>query len=165
MADVISNSEHITLSTHTPTRVQKHHTTTNIFTRYQISRCLTHYTIGHRGQLTYYHHTTYPSSPQLIYDMTTDYNKTDGHPPTTRKLTGHNLRKSAFAQNTIPTNIHTANIIFTNIILMEDKHNITKGKMHSNCRSTSIHTQQPHHIQQQNNIQTQTYCAKTNAWS
>ena len=40
----------------------------------------------------------------------------------------------AFAQTTIPTNIHTANRIFTNIILMADKHNIPKGKMHSNCR-------------------------------
>ena len=35
---------------------------------------------------------------------------------------------------TIPTNIHTANRIFTNIILMADKHNIPKGNMHSNCR-------------------------------
>ena len=42
--------------------------------------------------------------------------------------------ESAFAQTTIPTNIHTANIIFTNIILMTDKQNIPKGKMHSNCR-------------------------------
>ena len=42
--------------------------------------------------------------------------------------------ESAFAQSTIPTNIHTANIIFTNIILMTDKHNIPKGKMLSNCR-------------------------------
>ena len=42
--------------------------------------------------------------------------------------------ESAFAQTTIRTNIHTANIIFTNIILMTDKHNIPKGKMHSNCR-------------------------------
>ena len=40
---------------------------------------------------------------------------------------------SAFAQTTIPTNIHTANIIFTNIILMADKHGLPKGKMHSNC--------------------------------
>ena len=40
----------------------------------------------------------------------------------------------AFAQTTIPTNIHTANIIFTNIILMADKKTIPKGKMHSNCR-------------------------------
>ena len=38
--------------------------------------------------------------------------------------------ESAFAQ----TNIHTANRIFTNIILMADKQNIPKGKMHSNCR-------------------------------
>ena len=42
--------------------------------------------------------------------------------------------ESAFAQTTIPTDIHTANIIFTNIILMADNHNIPKGKMHSNCR-------------------------------
>ena len=42
--------------------------------------------------------------------------------------------ESAFAQTTIPTNIHTANRIFTNITLMADKQNIPKGKMHSNCR-------------------------------
>ena len=42
--------------------------------------------------------------------------------------------ESALAQTTIPTNIHTANRIFTNIILMTDKHNIPKGKMHHNCR-------------------------------
>ena len=58
------------------------------------------------------------------------------HSPTTRKLTVHALWKtqSAFAQTTIPTNIHTANRIFTNIILMADKHHIPKGKMHSNCK-------------------------------
>ena len=107
IADVISNLDNITLNTNTPTR----HT-------------------GHRGQLNmHYHQTTYPSSPQFAYDMTIDYNKTNGHSPTTRKLTGHNSWKT-----TIPTNIHTANIIFTNIILMADKHNIPKGKMHSNCR-------------------------------
>ena len=129
--------------------------------------------------------------------------------------------ESAFAQTTISTNLHTANTIFTNIILMADKHNIPKEKMHSNCRllsediqckiierniirrantcdpalkllneeitsdiqkhkrslgphaqhthsmeghtwyiqwSTSKHTQQLHHIQQQNNKHTQTYC-------
>ena len=74
--------------------------------------------------------------------MTTDYNKTDGLSPTTRQLTGHNSRKiqeSTFAQTTIPTNIYTDNIIFTNIILMADKHNIPKGKMHSNCRLLPDH--------------------------
>ena len=42
--------------------------------------------------------------------------------------------KYAFAQTTIPTNIHTANKIFTNMILMADKHDIPKGNMHCNCR-------------------------------
>ena len=42
--------------------------------------------------------------------------------------------ESAFVQTTIPTNRHTANRSFTNIILMAGKHNIPKGKMHSNCR-------------------------------
>ena len=31
---------------------------------------------------------------QLTYDNTTDYNKTDGLSPTTRKMTGHNSRKT-----------------------------------------------------------------------
>ena len=85
----------------------------------------------------HYHQTIYPSSPQLTYDMTTDSNKTYRLSPTTRKLTGHNSQEdteSAFAQTTIPTNIHTANRMFTNIILMADKHNIPKGKMHRNFR-------------------------------
>ena len=42
--------------------------------------------------------------------------------------------ESAVPQTTISTNIHTANIIVTNIIQMADKHTIPKGKMHSNCR-------------------------------
>ena len=67
--------------------------------------------------------------------MTTYYNKTDGHSPTTRNLTQFTEdTESASAQTTIPTNIHTANRIYTNIILMADKHTIPKGTMHSNCR-------------------------------
>ena len=65
--------------------------------------------------------------------MTTDYNKTDGPLPTTRKQTGHNSQKT---QSPLSTDQHThcyANRIFTNIILMADKQNIPKGKMHSNC--------------------------------
>ena len=42
--------------------------------------------------------------------------------------------ESAFAQTTIPTNIHTANKIFTNIILMADKQNIPKGKMQNHSK-------------------------------
>ena len=90
IADVISNSDHITqtpqLECQTPHYNNHHHQTS--------PRCLTHFTTGHRGQLnTHYHLTTYPSLPQLTYDMTTDYNKTDGPLPTTRKKTGHNLQK------------------------------------------------------------------------
>ena len=33
-----------------------------------------------------------------------------------------------------------ANIIFTNIIMMADKHNIPKSKMHSSCRLLPDHT-------------------------
>ena len=49
----------------------------------------------------------------------------------------HNESKSTGKVTTAKvtlTNIHTANRIFTNIILMADKQNIPKGKMHSNCR-------------------------------
>ena len=82
---VISNSDHITLTTKTPTRVAN---TTLQQTSWP--RCLTHCSTGHPEQLnTHYNQTTYPSSPQLTYDMTTYYNKTDGRSPTTRKLTGH----------------------------------------------------------------------------
>ena len=104
----------------------------------------------------HYHQTTYPSSPQLTYDMTTDYNKTDGHSPITRNLTRHNSRKSAFAQTTIPTNIHTANIIFTNIILMADTHTIPKDKMHSNFRLFPEHIVCK--ITQRNNIRRANTC-------
>ena len=39
----------------------------------------------------------------------------------------------AFAHTTIPSKIHTARILFTNI-LMADKHNIPMGKIHNNYR-------------------------------
>ena len=59
--------------------------------------------------------------------------------------------ESAFTQNTIP-----ANIIFTNIILVADKHNIPKDKMHSNYRLL------PNHIvckiTQRNNIRRANTC-------
>ena len=118
IADVISNSDHIILNpTHQPECQTPHY---NKHLHHISPWYLTHYTIGHRGQLnTHYDQTTYPSSPQSTYDMTTDYNKTDGHSPTTRKLTGHNLRKTQSPLSLRP------NIIFTNIV-MADKHNIPK---------------------------------------
>ena len=91
IADVIINSDHLTLKT--PTRVPTPHYNKHL---HLISpRCPTHYTIGHRGQFNaHYHQTTYDASPQLTYNMTTYYKKTDGYSPTTRKLTGHNSRKT-----------------------------------------------------------------------
>ena len=47
--------------------------------------------------------------------------------------------ESAFAQTTIVTNIHNANIIFTNIILMADKHSIPNGKMNTIYRLLPEH--------------------------
>ena len=63
--------------------------------------------------------------------MTTYYNKTDGPLPTYTIYRRHRVR----FRSDHHTHQHTlANIIFTNIILMADKQNIPKGKMHSNCR-------------------------------
>ena len=103
----------------------------------------------------HYHQTTYPYSPQLTYGMTTDYNKTRQTFTNYRKAEWTQLTedtKSAFAQ----TNIHTTNIIFTHIILMADKHNIPKGKMHSNCRLLPDHIECK--ITQRNNIRRANNC-------
>ena len=54
------------------------------------------------------------------------------------------------------TNIHTVNIIFTNIILMADKHNIPKGQMHGNCRLLPDHIECK--ITQRNNIRRANTC-------
>ena len=40
---------------------------------------------------------------------------------------------SAFAQATMPTNIHTADGVFTDIMLMADRQSMPKVKMHSGC--------------------------------
>ena len=126
IADVISNSDHITLNTKHQPECQTPHYNKHL---HQISpRCITHYTVRHHGQRnTHYHQTTYLSSPQLTYDKTTDYNKTDRHSPTTRKLTEHNSQKTHSLLSLRPP--YTDNIIFTNIIPMAEK-----GKMYRNCR-------------------------------
>ena len=106
IADVISNSDHITLNTNTPTRVPN--------TTLQQT-----------------------SSPDI----------------TTVSNTLYKTQESVFDQ----TNIHTANIIFTNIILMAGKHNIPKGKMHSNCMLVPDHI--VYKITQRNNIRRANTCA------
>ena len=61
--------------------------------------------------------------------------------------------------------MHTANIIFTNIIRIADKHNIPKGKMHSNCMILPDHIVCK--ITQRNNIRRANTCdpaLKQNLW-
>ena len=45
----------------------------------------------------------------------------------------------AFSLTTIPDDIHTANRMFTNVILLADKHNIPKGKMPNPSRLLPEH--------------------------
>ena len=144
IADVISNSDYITLNTsdyitlntNSPTRVPN--TTLQQTSSPDITTVSN--TLYNRTSWTTQHAL---SSPEHLPIMTTINIRHDYRLQQNRR-TFTNYKKadwtqftedteSAFAQTTIPTNIHTANIIFT-IILMADKHNISKGKMHSNCR-------------------------------
>ena len=136
IADVISNSDHITLNTNTPTRVP------NTTLQQTSSPDIT--TVSN----TLYNRTSWTTQHALSSDhlpIITTINIRHDYRLQQNRRTFTNYKKadwtqfteyteSAFAQTTIPTNIHIANIIFTNIILMADKHNIPKGKIHSNCR-------------------------------
>ena len=133
IADIISQlGPHNTKHKH-PNQSAKHHTTTNIIT-----------TVSN----TLYNRTSWTTQHALSSDhlpIITTINIRHDYRLQQNRRTFTNYKKSdwtqftedtesAFAQTTITTNIHTANIIFTSIILMADKHNIPKGKMHSNCR-------------------------------
>ena len=136
IADVISNSDHITLNTNTPTRVP------NTTLQQTSSPDIT--TVSN----TLYNRTSWTTQHALSsghLPIITTINIRHDYRLQQNRRTFTNYKKadwtqftedteSAFAQTTIPTNIHTVNITFTNIILMADKHNIPKGKMHSNCR-------------------------------
>ena len=136
IADVISNSDHITLNTNTPTRVP------NTTLQQTSSPDIT--TVSN----TLYNRTSWTTQHALPSDhlpIITTINIRHDYRLQQNRQTFTNYKKadwtqftedteSAFAQTTIPTNILTANRIFTNIILMADKQNIPKDKMHSNCR-------------------------------
>ena len=136
IADVISNSDHITLNRITPTRVPS--------TTLQQTSLPDITTVSN----TLYNRTSWTTQHALSSDhlpIITTINIRHDYRLQQNRRTFTNYKKadwtqftedteSAFAQTTIPTNIHTANRIFTNIILMADKQNIPKGKMHSNCR-------------------------------
>ena len=137
IANVISNSDHITLNTNTPTRAP------NTTLQQASSPDIT--TVSN----TLYNRTSWKIQHALSSDhlpIITTINIRHDYRLQQNRRTFTNYKKadwtqfmedteSAFTQTTI----HTANIIFTNIILMADKHNIPKGKMHSNCRLLPDH--------------------------
>ena len=61
--------------------------------------------------------------------------------------------EAAFSDILPLPDIHTANTIFTNIILHADKQNIPKGKIHSTCKLLPEHLS--HNIEHRNNIRAQ----------
>ena len=158
IANVITNSDHITLNTNTPTRVPsttlQHTSSPDITTVYN----------------TLYNRTSWTTQHALSSDhlpIITTINIRHDYRLQQNRRTFTNYKKadwtqfmedteSAFAQTTTPINIHTANIIFTNIILMVDKHNIPKGKMHNNCRLLPDHIVCK--ITQRNNIRRANTC-------
>ena len=127
IADVISNSDHITLNTNTPTRVP------NTTLQQTSSPDIT--TVSN----TLYNRTSWTTLHALSSDhlpIITTINIRHDYRLQQNRRTFTNYKKadwtqftedteSAFAQTTIPTNIHTANIILTNIILMAEH---TKGQ-------------------------------------
>ena len=156
IADVISNSDHITLNTNTPTRVPN--TTLQQTSSPDITTVSN--TLYDRISWTIQHAL---SSDHLPIITTINIRHVYRLQPTDF----HQLQEadwiqftkdteSAFDQTTIPTNIHTANIFFTNIILMADKHNIPKDKMYSNCRLLPDHIVCK--ITQRNNIRIANTC-------
>ena len=119
IADVISNSDHITLNTNTPTRVP------NITLQQTSSPDIT--TVSN----TLYNRTSWTTQHALLSDhlaiITTINIRHDDRLQQNRR-TFTNYKKADWTQYTEDTesafaqiNIHTANIIFTNIILMADK--------------------------------------------
>ena len=141
IAEVISNSDHISLNTDTPTRVPN--------TAFQQTSSPDITTVSN----TLYNRTSWQTHHALSSDhlpIMTTINIQHNFRLQTCRRTFTNCKKAnwtqftkdtelAFSQTTIPDDIHTANRIFTNIILLADKHNIPKGKMSSTSRLLPEH--------------------------
>ena len=98
-----------------------------------------------------------PSSPQLTYDMTTNYNKTDRLSPTTRKPTGHNSRKTQSLLLLRPPYASTyCQHNFYKHHTEGRQAQLTKEKMHSKCRLSPDHIVCK--ITQRNNIRRANFC-------
>ena len=141
IAEVISNSDHISLNTDTPTRVPN--------TAFQQSSSPDITTVSN----TLYNRTSWQTHHALSSDhlpIMTTINIRHNFRLQTYRRTFTNYKKAnwtqftkdtelAFLQTTISDDIHTANRIFTNIILLADKHNIPKGKMPSTSKLLPEH--------------------------
>ena len=139
IADVISNSDHITLNTNTPTRVP------NTTLQQTSSPDIT--TVSN----TLYNRTSWTTQHALASDhlpIITTINIWNDYRLQQNRLTFTNYKKadwtqctedteSALAQTTKP--MHTASRIFADIILMADKLGIPEGGMHSCCRLLPDH--------------------------
>ena len=134
---VISNAGHMQLNTNTPTRVPN--TTLQQTSSPDITTVSN--TLYNRASWTTQHalssdHLPIISTISIRHDYRLQQNRrtfTNNKKADWKQYPEDTV--SAFAQTTI----HTANIIFTSTILMADKHNIPKGKMHSKCRLLSDH--------------------------
>ena len=126
-------SDHITLNTNTPTRVP-HTTLQQTFSPDITDRCLTHCTSKHCGQYNYKTRTirppTHPHHNQNKTHLQTTTIQTHLHELQESRLDNtHKRHRSCFLRH---THTHTANTIFTNVILQADRHNLPKGKILEN---------------------------------
>ena len=122
IADVISNSDHITLNTNTSIQQTSSPDITTVSnTRYNWTSWTTQHALSsdHLPIITTInirHDYRLPKTTDLYQLQKTDWTQfTEGI-------------ESTFAQTTIPTKIHTANRIFTNIILIDRQAQHAKGQ-------------------------------------
>ena len=147
----INNTKHITIYIPPRDSTSTHYKKAGM----HIQRYIAHHKYTTLSPRRAKHHTTTKSSPDITTVSNTLYNRTswttqhalssDHLPLITTINIRHDYRlqrnwrtqftddrESAYAQTTILTNIDTVNSIFTNIILMADKHKLPKDKIHSN---------------------------------
>ena len=136
IADLLGNSDHITLNTNTHTRLPFAATqrptspditsiTTNLYNRTHWET-LNALNSDHLPILTTINTRT-NFRLQQNRQTYTNYNKANWQNFTTET-------ESSFRNINPPSDTHTANKILTNIILNADKHNIPKGKIQHNCK-------------------------------
>ena len=129
ITDVISNSVHITLITNTSTRGP------NTTLQQTLSPDITTLsnTLYNRTSWTTQHALSSDHLPTITtINIRHDYRLQQNRRTFTKYKKADWAQftedtESTFTQATIPANMHTANRIFTNIILMADKHNIPKA--------------------------------------